>query len=121
MSFGTNIRNLRIKNKLTQKELADKLNLSRPTIGRYETDERFPDKDVIIKLADIFNISLDTLFDRNFKDKLIQEEEIIYQHDLINKIIKKYNIPKEYLKDEDFIKDIADFGVKAALRIKNLR
>ncbi|WP_235860795.1 helix-turn-helix domain-containing protein [Peptoniphilus porci] len=76
MTFGENIKNLRIKNNLTQKELAEKLNLSRPTIGRYESDERFPDRETIIDLAELFDVSIDEMFGReNYINKKVFKEE----------------------------------------------
>lgn len=122
MSFGNNIKNFRIKNNMTQKELAEKLNLSRPTIGRYETDERFPDKDVIIQLADIFKISLDTLFGRQSENNLLLKgKDESYFPENFKKAIIKYNIPKEYFEDDEFVKDLLNFGADAALKIKSLK
>jgi len=94
MTFGDNIKNLRIKNNMTQKDLAGKLNLSRPTIGRYESDERFPDKETIIDLAELFDVSIDEMFGR------------------------QKGIDNKYLKDKEFVEDLINFGYEAAVKIK---
>lgn len=53
-SFGKHLRFLRIQKHLTQKELAHLLNLSPSTIGMYERDEREPDFNTLISIADFF-------------------------------------------------------------------
>ncbi|WP_416389928.1 helix-turn-helix domain-containing protein, partial [Terrisporobacter petrolearius] len=57
MNIGEKIRNLRVKNKLTQKELADKINKSTITIRKYESQSIVPPIDVINQLSNLFNIS----------------------------------------------------------------
>ena len=64
MSFGNRLKKLRLENNLTQENLSKKLNVSRATVGRYETDERFPDKNLLKKIADIFEVSIDYLLGR---------------------------------------------------------
>lgn len=120
MTFGENIKNLRIKNNLTQKELAEKLNLSRPTIGRYESDERFPDKETIIDLAELFDVSIDEIFGRKkYRNKSVFiEEENSFKVNKIDKILCKKEIDKKYLNDEEFVEDLIEFGYKAAIKIK---
>ena len=46
---------------MKQSDLAKKLNLTRQSISKYETGEAFPDISIIIKLADIFEITIDEL------------------------------------------------------------
>lgn len=120
MTFGNNIKNLRVKKNMTQSDLAEKLNLSRPTIGRYENDERFPDKDTIIELAELFDVSIDEMFGRKYlKSKSIfMEDHISFKTDYIYKILRQKNFDNNYLNDEEFIKDLIEFGYKAAIKIK---
>ena len=56
------IRELRRKNKLSQKELANKLNVSNGAIAMWETGKREPNSNTLYKLANIFNVSIDYLF-----------------------------------------------------------
>ena len=49
---------------LTQEELADQLEISSQAVSNLETEQNNPDEDVLIKLADIFHVTLDELFDR---------------------------------------------------------
>lgn len=64
MSFGDRLRKLRLESNMTQESLSKKLNVSRATVGRYETDERFPDKNLLKKIADTFEVSIDYLLGR---------------------------------------------------------
>lgn len=59
--IGKKIKELRNKNKYTQKELAEKVGVTKSTIAAYENDSRLPSYDVLIKMADVFRISLDSL------------------------------------------------------------
>jgi transcriptional regulator with XRE-family HTH domain len=46
---------------MTQNEIADRLNLSRQAISKYERGESFPDISVLVMIADMFSITLDEL------------------------------------------------------------
>ena len=59
--FGAFLSKLRKNADMTQSELADKLNLTRQAISRYELGESFPDISILISIADIFNITIDEL------------------------------------------------------------
>jgi Predicted transcriptional regulators len=62
MVFGTRLRQLREEKKITQKELAKYLNISDRVVGYYETNNRFPkDENMLKKLADFFDVSIDYL------------------------------------------------------------
>lgn len=58
MVSGQKIRLLRIRKGLTQKELAKELNLSDSTISYYEKEERVPNIDVLIQIADYFEVDV---------------------------------------------------------------
>ena len=76
MSFGTNLKKIRQENNLTQEELAKKINTSRSNIANYENDKNMPSIDILEKLSEIFNCSIDYLLGKadiktpNLKDKL---------------------------------------------------
>lgn len=59
--FGAYISRLRKKADMTQFELAERLNLTRQAISKYECGDSFPDISILISIADIFAISLDEL------------------------------------------------------------
>ncbi|EEL64119.1 helix-turn-helix domain-containing protein (plasmid) [Bacillus cereus] len=68
-TFGNIIRDLRKQKGITQKELALSLKLSESTIGMYERNERQPDYNTLIRIADYFNVSTDFLLGRDFNVK----------------------------------------------------
>lgn len=76
MSFGTNLKKIRQDNDLTQEELAKKINTSRSNIANYENDKNMPSIDILEKLSEILNCSIDFLLGKsdiknpNLKDKL---------------------------------------------------
>lgn len=56
------IKELREELKLTQKELAEKLNNVQRNVSNWENGSSEPDLETIVKLAEIFNVSIDELF-----------------------------------------------------------
>lgn len=58
------LKELRKEKGITQKEIADKLNITDRTYGHYETGKREPTIDTLINIADYYNISLDILVGR---------------------------------------------------------
>jgi transcriptional regulator with XRE-family HTH domain len=63
-TLGTHIRELRDKKRLTQPELAEKIDIKRPSITAYESGNQLPPVDTLIKIANYFNVSLDFLTGR---------------------------------------------------------
>lgn len=59
-----NLKEIREKKGISQTTLAKDLNLVRSTICQYEKGNRYPDIDMLIKLADYFGTSIDYLVDR---------------------------------------------------------
>lgn len=55
------LRELRVINNLTQQELADKIDITRFTYCNYENEKTQPPIDLLIKIANYFNVSLDYL------------------------------------------------------------
>lgn len=63
--IGENLKLLRKSARLTQQQVADALNISRVNYTRYETNAVNPDFDTLIALADFFDVTLDSLFNRD--------------------------------------------------------
>ena len=69
MSFGTNLQYLRqLSVNMTQESLAEKMNVSRQTISKWEMDTANPEMDKALELCKVFNCTLDNLF-RDEMDK----------------------------------------------------
>ncbi|RRG01215.1 MAG: XRE family transcriptional regulator [Lactobacillus sp.] len=65
MEISDKLRHYRKQKNLTQKELADKLHLSRKTISGWENGRGYPDIKSIAQLSDIFGVSTDDLLKDN--------------------------------------------------------
>ena len=61
MNVGEKILQLRKKMGLSQEELAEKLNVTRQTISKWETNQSSPDFEKIVPLCDLFEITTDEL------------------------------------------------------------
>ena len=61
MTIGETLKEKRTENQLTQEQLSEKIFVSRKTISNWETGKTTPDIDSLIRLADLFNLSLDNL------------------------------------------------------------
>ena len=59
-----NIRTLRLQNGLSQTDLASKLNVTKQCVSNWENDNVQPLIEMLVKIADTFNISTDTLLGR---------------------------------------------------------
>lgn len=66
MNINEKIYSLRKENNLSQEELANKLNVSRQTISKWEVGESKPDFDKIVPLCELFGISTEELLRDNF-------------------------------------------------------
>ena len=61
MSLGTNISRLRAEKRLSQGDLAEVLEVSRQSVSKWETDSSVPDLNRLMKLSQLFGVTLDEL------------------------------------------------------------
>ena len=61
MNFGEKLFELRAKKNLSQGDVADALGVSRQSVSKWENNSAVPDLDKIIRLAELFEVSLDEL------------------------------------------------------------
>lgn len=61
MDFSTRLRELRVSHDMLQQELADLLNMKPSAVSKYEKGLTQPSLDTLIRLADIFHVSVDFL------------------------------------------------------------
>ncbi len=75
MDFGAQIKKIRTNGKLTQEQLAQKLNVSRQTISSWENNRNLPDLQMVVQIAQTFNLSLDQLIlgDDTMTNKLVKD------------------------------------------------
>lgn len=72
MTLGEKIQKLRKQSGLSQEALAEKVNVTRQTISKWELNQSSPDLDFIVQLSDIFNVSSDYLI----KDEMTEPNEL---------------------------------------------
>ena len=61
MSLSENLQNLRKIKNMSQEELAEKLNVSRQAVSKWESGNGYPETEKIIYICEIFNCSMDQL------------------------------------------------------------
>lgn len=70
MALSNKIREFRFKNgEITQKRLAEQVGVSRQTMNAIENGKHAPTVDVAIRIADVFGISIDDLFECRYAGK----------------------------------------------------
>ena len=68
----SNLLRLRKTHNYTQQQVSDMLNISRQAYSNYETSKRTPDLDSLIRLSQIYHISLDELVNHSFRQDGLQ-------------------------------------------------
>ncbi|OIU71027.1 helix-turn-helix domain-containing protein [Rossellomorea aquimaris] len=106
-SLGSNIRKLREKENLSQKDFAKKIGISNVVLSRYEKDERKPDYDMLNKIADYFDVSVDYLLGR--EEKVKSKEDSL---DEVNKLVKEYGIEQFGFFDIEKWKDLSQEDIE---------
>jgi Predicted transcriptional regulators len=96
-TFGTKLRSLREDMNLSQQIVADNLKCSRKVLSNYELDKREPDFDILVKICDFFNVSIDFLLGRTANAKYYKEMSIDQQTDKLLSYFTK--LPEEYKND----------------------
>lgn len=75
-TIGSNIKRLRIKYRMNQELLAERLNIRRQTISSYERGNSVPDIYTLIRIADIFNVTLDELAGRELNGENCKKKKL---------------------------------------------
>lgn len=117
--FNVKLRRLRRKFKMTQAQLARKLGLSPSAIGMYEQGRREPDSAMLLKIANLFGVSVDFFLEsKESKRRVKNAEEIANRIKLIlkgNSGLKKEHLSKETL---EAVVEAVKQGLKEALNEK---
>ena len=74
IKIGSFIKELRKEKNLTQEELAEKFNVARRTVSRWETGSNMPDLDILIEMADFYEVDLREILDGERKSEKMNEE-----------------------------------------------
>jgi transcriptional regulator with XRE-family HTH domain len=107
LDIGKNIRNLRLQKNIPQRDLAQIIGVSKSTMSNYERNYSTPDPDILVKLADYFNVSIDYLFDYEDSHKFeLTKESSNYNHPNAAVLSKdEWNLLNYYNRLQDENKD----------------
>ena len=117
--LGKKIKELRTKSKFTQLELAERLGVTKSSVVSYENDSRQPSYEVLIKMARIFNVSIDSLLlDRSgmtlevngLKREQVKLLELMIMNFQKSNMIEKYL--KQYVTEEEIERLEKNTGIK---------
>ena len=105
--FATNFKFLREKNKMRQEEIAKKLEKDYSTIGKWEKGQRYPIMLDVIRISQIFNVSLEDLILKDLRiidennDKEFTEDE---KKEAMKQVLKEKGFlnENEEMSQEDF-------------------
>lgn len=94
MNFGIKLKTLRTSQKLTQQQLADRIGVAKSVVSYYESGDRYPSYDVLVKIARIFHTTTDYLLDVS-KDNVIDvtglsDEDIAVVRTVAEALKKRY-------------------------------
>ena len=76
MKFGENLYNLRKAAKMSQEKLAEKMDVTRQSVSKWENGESYPEMEKIMKLCDVFHCKINDLVHENMADIDSLDEEI---------------------------------------------
>ena len=96
MELGKKIKQLRFKASLTQEQLAESVGVSAQAVSKWENSAAMPDITLLPKLAEIFGVSIDDLFDLSVEQRLNRIE---------NRMDREDELPQDVFREyEDFLK-----------------
>lgn len=97
MKIGNKIKQLRCKIGLTQEHLAERLGVSAQAVSKWETAVSMPDITMLPKLAEVFGVSIDELFDLTREQKLSR---------IVNRMDNEAELPGDiFWEYEEFLKE----------------
>ncbi|MDE7164033.1 MAG: helix-turn-helix domain-containing protein [Clostridiales bacterium] len=77
MHIAKNLQYLRKRDKITQEDLAEKLNVSRQSVSKWETGEAYPETEKLLAICDLFDVSLDGLMRTDLSVELVNTKDDI--------------------------------------------
>ena len=73
IKISENLRALRIKSKRSLEDVAEIIDVSRQSVSKWESGESYPDIEKCVRLAKLYNVSLDALVNKTISE-LVQDE-----------------------------------------------
>ena len=91
--IGDRIKAQRVKRKMSQKQLADRLALTQSTISSYESEQTLPSKEILYQLAVIFDCTTDYLLGLNSRRFICVDNLSAPQEDALRRLVDVMDIP----------------------------
>ena len=113
MKFGENLKKIRKEKNMSQEQLAEKVNVSRQSVSKWETGESYPEMNNILELCKIFNCNINDLIHTDMTDISSLDEEIIMNVVKFNE--KKQNQVKTLSNIISLIGKIGSIVLKVAI------
>ena len=86
MFFASNLQKLRKRENMSQEALAEKLDVTRQSVSKWESGASYPEMDKLISICKIFNVDMDTLVNGDVEKNIKQDKESsINTKDLLDK------------------------------------
>ena len=83
-----------MRHKLSQRQLAKKLNVSPKTISNWENERNLPDIELIIKISKVLDVTLDELITGNsqLENKLIKDSHKVFRDNALAIVVSLYSL-----------------------------
>ena len=85
MNFASNLQKLRKRENMSQEALAEKLDVTRQSVSKWESGASYPEMDKLISICKIFNVDMDTLVNGDVDIEKVDKESSINTKDLLDK------------------------------------
>lgn len=80
MSLGENLQFLRKKDNITQEQLAEKLEVSRQSVSKWESDSAYPEMDKLLQLCKLFHCTMDDLMQKDISLLYVEDKADYDEH-----------------------------------------
>ncbi|MDD6656314.1 MAG: helix-turn-helix transcriptional regulator [Lachnospiraceae bacterium] len=80
MSLGENLQFLRKKNDITQEQLAEKLEVSRQSVSKWESDTTYPEMDKLLQICQMFHCSVDDMLQKDISSLYVEDKANYDKH-----------------------------------------
>lgn len=68
MNLADNLKKIRKDNNLSQEQFAEKLNVSRQSVSKWESGQSYPEMDKVIQICNLFNLNINELINENINE-----------------------------------------------------
>ena len=113
MNFGENLKQIRKSKNMSQEELAQKVNVTRQSVSKWENGEAYPEMNNILELCKIFNCKINDLVHADMSDICSIDKEIVMSAVQLNE--KKQNEMKVLSNIIEMIAKIGSIVLKVAI------